>query len=292
MLRSMTGFGDARGAVEGVEFVVEIRSVNNRYLKVSIRLPDGFSSIESDLESSLRSRLHRGSVTLTVRMKVLGEQGACDVNTAALSRYLEQLRPVVTDPNPMLRIDLGSLLQLPGVCIPPNDELCAKMQQDLRKVIEAATDKLVEMRQDEGEVIAAELKASCDDIEETLSEIARRAPEVVLNYHDRLTSRVAELTNAAQIKLDQDVLAREVAIFADRSDITEEINRLKAHLNQFRRQLESSDPVGRKLDFIAQEMLREANTIGSKGNDSEITKAVVEVKTSVDRIKEQVQNVE
>ena len=158
--------------------------------------------------------------------------------------------------------------------------------------IEQVLDSLLDMRVSEGKVLEAELLGRCQDISANLNIIARRAPGVLTEYRDRLASRVEELIGSGRISVDEDIIAREVAIFAERSDIAEEINRLEGHLNQFRQAAELPKPSGRKLDFIAQEMLREANTIASKSNDSQIAQGVVEIKTAVDRIKEQAANVE
>ncbi|MFB3891479.1 MAG: YicC/YloC family endoribonuclease [Phycisphaerae bacterium] len=293
MLRSMTGFGSAQGRVEGVEYAVEVRSVNNRYFKAVIKLPENWAKAESEVEKLLRAKVYRGTATLTVRMKIPDERAAYRVNTAALSNYLEQIRPVEIEANPMLRVDLGALLLLPGVCEPPElDELLARTTEGLMALIERAIDALVQMRQREGQLIKADLNAQCEQIEKSLLVAVARSPLVVKDYQQRLAARVAELTNAGQIDIDAEPLAREVAIFAERCDIAEEIARLTGHLKHFRAAMASPEPGGRKLDFLAQEMLREANTIGSKANDAETARAVVDMKTAIDRIKEQVQNVE
>ena len=293
MLRSMTGFGSAKGKADGVEYDVEIRAVNHRYFKASIKLPEAWSSAETDVEARLRRDIQRGSVTVSVRMKVADEQAAYHVNMAALARYVDQLRELEVDGNLTMRIDLGSLLQLPGVCEPPAlEDLCVKTHAALMALIDEAVKGLIAMRQREGEALQTDLLANCDMIDEHLASVAERSPLVVSDYHERLHQRVAELAEAGKISLDADVLTREVAIFAERCDVAEEINRLGGHLDQFRKTVNSSEASGRKLDFIAQELLREANTIGSKANDTEIARAVVDIKTAVDRIKEQVQNVE
>ena len=221
------------------------------------------------------------------------DQAAYRVNTAALTRYLDQLREVESDANPTMRIDLGSLLQLPGVCEPPAlEDICEKTQAGLMALVDQAVANAAEMRRVEGESLVADMAGNCDVVGENLEKVVERAPTVVQEYHERLRQRVEELTRAGQVNLDKDTLAREVAVFAERCDVAEEISRLREHLKQFRKTMSAGENTGRKLDFIAQEMLREANTIGSKGNDSQIAQAVVEIKTGIDRIKEQVQNVE
>ena len=293
MLRSMTGFGAASGQVQGAEYAVEIRSVNNRYLKIAMRIPESLQSLETKIEQTLRTRLQRGSITLVVRMKLPDDQAAWQVNATALLNYLDQLRPLEVEANPMLRLDLGSLLQLPGVCTPPPpEELVERTAEGLLALIEEATEALMKMRQQEGLIILEDLRANVRIIETKLAGISTRSDEVVQLYHKRLTERVEELVARAQIKIDEESLAREVAIFSERSDIAEEISRLTAHLGEFLRTCQTSEPIGRKLDFVAQEMLREANTIASKASDADIALAVVDIKTAIDRIKDQAANAE
>lgn len=293
MLSSMTGFGSACGQVEGVEFTVELRSVNNRYLKVSHRLPEGLHVLESPIEAKVRDRIHRGTVSVAVRMKVPDDQAVYRVNRSALNSYLDQLHEAELEANPQLRVDLAAILQLPGVCVPPPiEELAEKTADGLLALLDEALDALGQMRRTEGKTIVADLTAQADRISELLEIIASRTDEVVKLYHERLTQRVGELTAQAKLHLDGETLAREVALFAERSDIAEEISRLRAHLGEFRKLLDGDEAVGRKLDFMAQEMLREANTIASKASDADIARQVVDIKTAVDRIKEQAANVE
>lgn len=293
MLCSMTGFGSAQGKVQSVEYAVEVRSVNSRYLKTVVKLPESFSAIEGEVDKFLRQRFGRGSIVLTVRMRVSDDQAAYHVNAAALANYIDQLKPLEIEANPMLRIDLGSLLQLPGVCQPPSlDELCRETYSGLMELIAKALEGLIEMRQQEGQAIKTELLKYCNQIEQKLSAVEARAPNVIRDYQERLLARVEELTHMGNLQIDKDSLAREVAIFAERCDIAEELARLGGHVEQFRQALSADEPVGRKLDFITQEMLREANAIASKANDTDIARAVVDTKTAIDRIKEQVQNLQ
>ena len=292
MLRSMTGFGSAGGQVEGVEFSVEIRSVNNRYYKGLIKLPEFLSKLEAD-DKKVRQRITRGSVTVSVRCRLPESKAAWRVNTGALSSYVQQLRMVEMNQQAGLRIDLGSLLQLPGVTEPPDlEELAESLRPGLMDLLDEAISALAEMRQSEGAGLAEELLSQCQSIDDNRARVAERSDDVVKLYQDRLTTRVQELTHRGNVSIDEEALAREIAIFADRSDIAEELQRLEAHVGQFRQTVAEVEPAGRKLDFIAQEMLREANTMGSKCNDAEISQMVVDMKTAIDRIKEQVQNVE
>ncbi len=291
---SMTGFGQASREVAGFLVTVEVRTVNSRYYKATIRVPDAWSALEANIEQRLREKIYRGSVYVKGRMKATSAEGAAEVNVAALERYLEQIEIIRPDQTDVaLSVDLASLLQLPGVCEPPEgEEFLRKLQPGLMDVVDEALAAVVDMRTKEGESIVSDLLACCDTIEAKAAEMAELAPRVAEHYYERLKKRVEKLIASARLELDSNDLIKEVALFADRSDIAEELSRLGSHLAQFRTALDGEEHPGRKLDFIAQEMLREANTIGSKANDVDITQAVVETKTAVDRIKEQVQNVE
>jgi uncharacterized protein (TIGR00255 family) len=293
MLRSMTGYGSAHGLVEGVEFTVEVRGVNNRYLKPAIKMPECWSALETEIESALRRHVSRGTIALTVRAKLPEEQAAHRVNATALSSYLQQIKAMEVDANPTLRIDLGTLLSLPGVCEPPPmEELCERTKAGLLALVEKALGSLDVMRHREGATLGKELAAHCKGILKHAKAVKKRSPRVVEDYRDRLVDRVRELTGSGKVAVDPDSLAREIAMFAERADVAEELSRLQSHVEQFLSAAGSPQPAGRKLDFIAQEMLREANTVASKANDAEIAHAAVEMKTAIDRIKEQVQNVE
>ena len=293
MINSMTGYGEARIHVDEVSYRLEIRSLNNKYFKASIKLPELFQHLESDVEKLLRSRLGRGSITFSLRIKDESPAAAYELNRAALQQYISQLEPL-TDGNGAVRIDIGQLLELPGVCQPPEaDEATRNAQSELiTKLSSEAIEKLIVMRQVEGKALLADLNTQCDILRRSLSEIRERSPKVVKDYHERLRGRVQELLHGGQIELDAEVLAREVAVFAERCDLNEEIARLDSHLEHFAELCAAPEESGRKLEFITQEMLREANTIGSKANDAEIARRIVMMKAAIDRIKEQVQNIE
>ena len=297
MIRSMTGFGSATTQAGGVEFTAELRSLNNRYFKASVRLPEELAGMEASLESALRKRVSRGSFTLNVRARVTAEATTPVIHDAALLSYLEHLKTVRSKmQDQSVQIDLTQLLALPGVLQAATDErtLLQSGRQAVPKLLDEALGHLIEMRTVEGRAVAADLLDQRDHIRGQMAIIAERAPKVVNEYHDKLTARVNELMAKAKLKVDENDLIREVAVFADRADISEELSRMNGHLDQLGEMIEAGsaeEPAGRTLDFISQEMLREANTIGSKSNDTAISRAVVEVKSRIDRIKEQVQNV-
>lgn len=295
----MTGFGDASEQVDGVFYCVELRSLNNRYYKASIRLPDEIASLEAELDSLLRRRLNRGSITLAVKTRDTRAHAVPQIDDSVLTEYLghlEKLRAKALGNGHSLNIDLTALLALPGVLQPHRDDqpLLDQARPVVMRLTERACDKLTGMRVTEGRSIAEDLAKQREVIDRLLAGVAQRAPQVIDVYHQKLRSRIDELLARAQLAIDQTDLTREVAIFAERADISEEVSRMTAHMEQFEQIIEASggEPAGRTLDFLAQELLREANTIASKSNDAQISRDIVEIKGAIDRIKEQVQNVE
>lgn len=292
MILSMTGYGDAQHMEDGVGYTLEIRSLNNRYLKPSIKLPEHLQFLEAEVDKLLRTRLVRGSLNYTLRVRDTSSQAAYEINVAALQSYLNQLNSVhSTGP---VSVDLATVLALPGVCQPPEMDEAQRDRQwkIVFSLTNDALDKLISMRAEEGRALREDLLNHTAAIRRELAVIAERSPVVVAEYLKRLTQRVNELVGQAKLQLAEQDLAKEVALFAERSDVSEEIARLKSHLDQFDKLCDSKQHAGRKLDFLAQEMLREANTIGSKSNDNEIARHIVEIKAAIDRLKEQVQNVE
>jgi uncharacterized protein (TIGR00255 family) len=293
MIVSMTGFGDAVAEKSGTHYAIEIRSLNNRFFKAVIKTPDSLSGLEPELETLLREQLGRGSVTYILKMRSDSAEAAYKINTQALKAYIEQLQAVMGIDG-VLKLDVGSLLTLPGVCQEPRDDTDEMERHGpiVRELTVKAILKLNAMRKREGEALFNDLMKHAKVISSNLSEIAKRAPSVVEEYHKRLAQRVNQLVQKAELKVDERDLIKEVAVFAERADISEEIQRLTSHLEAFETACRTGEHPGRKLDFITQEMLREANTIASKANDADIGRRVVDIKGAIDRLKEQVQNVE
>jgi uncharacterized protein (TIGR00255 family) len=292
MILSMTGYGEVQHSDDGVSYVLELRSLNNRYFKASIKLPESLSVFESEVEKLLRTRLSRGSVTFNLRIRDTRAEAAQEINVAAVESYVKQLGKLST--SVPVQIDLAVILALPGVCQPPGLDEAERERQ--WKVLESMTvevmNRLIEMRRVEGKVLRDDLVTQCTQIRKHLAAIAERSPVVLKEYHQRLLNRANELLNEAKLQLQLDDVKREVALYAERCDINEEISRLGSHLDQFEKLCDSRELAGRKLDFLAQELLRETNTIGSKANDAAIAHHIVEIKGAIDRLKEQVQNVE
>jgi uncharacterized protein (TIGR00255 family) len=292
----MTGFGEASREEGGAHYFVEVRSINAKYFKSVLRLPDDLQALEAELDSSLRRRLIRGTVTLTIKCTDTSGDAAHVINAEALERYVEQAQRAPSVSDGRVGFDLGSLLGLPGVLQPPSDDerRLERARAAVGGLLDKACGQLIERRRREGELLLSELEDLATAIESRLAKVRERAPEVVEAYNERLRTRVETMLADANLAVEPQDLVREVAVFAEKSDIAEEIQRLSGHVAQFRELIGApdDDPVGRTLDFLAQEMLREANTIGSKCNDAEISREIVEIKGAIDRIKEQVQNVE
>lgn len=292
MIRSMTGFGEARLEQDGQLYHLELRSVNHRYFKTALRLPEEYGFLEAELEQLLRRRLARGSISVRLYIRDLSASAAQDLNLAAIRHYVAQLRAI--EPVAGQTIDLAVLAALPGVCQP--HELTTQERQQVSRVVRRLADEalthLVQMREVEGRALAEDLRQHCGVVRAALERIRQRAPAVVREYRDRLLARVQELIAGSSVRLAEPDILKEVAVYADRSDISEELSRMASHLDQFETCMAGPEPSGRKLEFIAQELLREANTAGSKAGDAQIAQSIIEIKSAIDRIKEQVQNVE
>ncbi|HEV3262079.1 MAG TPA: YicC/YloC family endoribonuclease [Gemmataceae bacterium] len=297
MLLSMTGYGEARYQSETLSLTIELRSLNNRYLKVSVRASEPYHLLEPEFEKVIRRTVRRG--TVQVHMRLDRQYAAQDyrVNTTALRSYLDQLRAVHQELGlapQAAAAHLGHMLALPGV-VPEPGAASLSLDDDwpaIERVLEQALGRLQTMRQEEGRAMGQELLQLRDHIGRELSEIRRRAPTVAVAYRDRLHERVRGLLAELDVEIDRSDLIKEVSIFAERSDIAEEVVRLASHLDQFQEILKEPESPGRKLEFLTQEMFREANTIGSKAGDVDISRRVVEIKGTLEKIRELIQNVE
>lgn len=294
----MTGYGEARGQTDAFDVQVEIRAVNNRFLKIVVRAPDPFSSYELELERLIRKTIRRGSLTVQIRVDRWEERRETALNVDVLKSYVGQIR----DLGQRLSLDaaavaamIGQALHLPGVA-PEADSVGTRSDDDwglLEPIVAQAVDRLQEMRREEGRRMAEELLALRGRIAFELQFIRQRAPQVIADYRERLQARIREFLGQNQVEWETPDLLREVAVFADRCDISEELVRMDSHLDQFRDVVETeTDSPGRKLEFLVQEMGRETNTIGSKASDTQIARHVVEIKANLERIRELVQNVE
>lgn len=294
MLASMTGFTRASVTNNNITYNLEIRSLNGKYFKSTIKLPEQLACYEPKIEQILRENLIRGSIVFSLRLRDNSETASLEVNSGAVKGYLQALKQIVHEHKEHpITIDLSNLLMLPGVCQYPEPDV-ARLEQELQIITDLtnqALKQLWNMRYQEGQTIKLDLAKHCQNIEVALNDIKECAPQVIQDYAQRLRQRVGKLLSEAEVELDKESLIREVAIFAERADINEELSRLASHLAQFQTVIEGKEHAGRTLEFLAQEMLRETNTIGSKANNAKIALRVVEIKGHIDRIKEQVMNV-
>lgn len=290
----MTGHGEGQCRRNSTSVSVELRTVNNRYLKISTRTPEGYNALDSQIEGMVRKCIRRGTIQVTVRVDRELTAEDFRLNEAVISGYRQQLEAIYDELHINDSIHLEALLSLPGV-VDERSSHSAEAQQEWPLVEEAliqALDGLSKMREEEGKAMAADLSENCQAIATELDAIEKQAPKVTAGYEKRLTERLNQMLAEFDVRIDASDVVREVGMFADRADISEEAVRLRSHLEQFDSVMSAGDSVGRKLDFLSQEMFRETNTIGSKANDAEIARHVIEIKSAIERMREMIQNVE
>jgi uncharacterized protein (TIGR00255 family) len=296
VLCSMTGYGDASYQSDDLQVVVELRAVNNRYLKVTLRAGEPYNLLEAEFEKVVRRTIRRGAIQVHLRCQRKQSPQDFQINVVALRSYLDQLNAVCQElslPDRGASL-LSQALTLPGV-VPEPATSGFRMDEEwpvLERVLEQAVGRLQVMRLEEGKAMAQELLQYRDQIGAELEQIRQRTPQVAVLYRDRLLDRVRGLLSELDVKIDRTDLIKEVSVYAERSDVAEEVVRLASHLDQFQEVFKEPESAGRKLEFLTQEMGREANTIGSKASDVEISRRVVEIKSTLEKIRELVQNIE
>ncbi|MBL9124018.1 MAG: YicC family protein [Planctomycetaceae bacterium] len=294
MLLSMTGFGESHHQETGLAVGVEVRTINSRYFKLTVRSSEVYAPLEAEIETIVRQHVKRGTVQVSLRVDRAHSADHYRLNETALAAYRDQLERVRQQWKLTSPLQLEALLQLPGVV-----EESALHWSDadadwphIKRTLAEALERLSKMRLDEGAAMAADLRANAAAIGRELESIAERAPLIGEAYRTRLTERLERVLAEYQQSLDPGDLIKEVSIYAERTDISEEIVRLRSHLAQFDVMLGEAESSGRKLEFLTQEMFREANTIGSKANDVQIARHVIEIKAAIERIREMIQNIE
>lgn len=292
MALSMTGFGRGEVTTEVGTIVVEMKTVNHRYLDIAIRAPKEFNSLEENMRGVIRQALARGRVDVFVRFTPSLEQApTVTVNLALAKAYLAQVQVLQEEVELQGQLTPRELLELPQVVRLDEPVLDPELLQvPLVEVTQAALARLTEMREQEGWRLVSDMRERLATLTELLAAVAERSPEVVTEYRQKLTQRLQDMLPEGM--LDEARLAQEVALLADRACITEEIVRLRSHFAQFEALLGREEAIGRQLDFLVQEMNREINTIGSKANDAKIARLVVEMKSELEKIREQTQNIE
>lgn len=291
---SMTGFGESHRQEADTAVSVEVRTINNRYLKISIRTSDGYGTLEPQIEAAVRESVRRGTIQVNVRVDRAKSAEDFRIDTRVLDSYRSQLDAVYQRWGVTQSVPLDNLLLLPGVV----DECKAGRANAadrwplIETTLNEALDSLQRMRSEEGRAMAADLRENGRTAADCLEEIQRRAPLVADAYRTRLEERLKRVLAEVDVKFDPSDVIKEVGLFAERSDISEEIVRLRSHLEQFVSVVDAAESSGRKLEFLTQEMFREVNTIGSKANDVEISRQVIEIKGAIERIREMIQNIE
>lgn len=292
MLLSMTGYGEGRAQRDDLSIAVEVRAVNNRFLKINLRCPDAYHVLEAEIEKAVRGRVKRGALQIQLQLRRQPRPEDFQLNHFALKTYATQLRRLGQE----LGADfpLAAALGLPGVVAEPESKAVSPLDDwpTLAPALEAALNNLQAMRAEEGQAMAAELKQHAGDLAAALAMVKTRTPQVVASHRERLKEKIGALLREQGLEPDGAALIREVALFGERTDVAEEIVRLESHIAQFGEMLREKESPGRKLDFLIQEMVRETNTIGSKGNDLEIARHVVEMKSTLEKMRELIQNVE
>ena len=297
MIRSMTGFGRGEYSDEISKVTVEIKSVNHRYLDIYVKMPRRYSFAEETIKSAIKERLHRGKVEVSVSVDNIGKSDSdVRLDKELAARYYSVLSELKDsfDFGEDSRVSLSLLSKMPDVIVTtPAAEDEEAMIKRLLGATSKALDDFCSMREAEGEKLAADLSARADTIQQIRDRIDKRAPEIEKEYAAKFKARVEEILGGVY-EVPEERIALEAAIFADKANITEELVRLGSHISQLRKFLQSDgrEAVGKKIDFLIQEMNREANTIGSKSNDREITSSMLDLKAEIEKVREQVQNIE
>ena len=292
MVKSMTGYGRAVETVDGREITVEIRSVNNRYLDCSVKLPRLYAFAEDALKQRVRQSVSRGKVDVYVTVNVTQSNHVkISLNRPLLEGYLQAMRTAVADYGVKDDISVTALTSMPDVLVVEKEAEDEKqMTQALLSVTEKALEAYNAMRLTEGRALEEDLRRKGKNILALVEKVEQRSPITVAEYRARLTAKMEEVLESTAV--DETRILTEAAIFADKIAVDEETVRLRSHLAQLDTMLDAREPVGRKLDFLMQEMNREANTIGSKGNDIQQARTVVDIKAELEKIREQIQNIE
>jgi len=293
MIRSMTGYGEAEKEVAGFSLRVELRSLNHRFLDISLKLPQELSSYEELIRGEVKKRISRGRIDIFVSLKpISGKVLTLEVNEEAVREVADSLKKLKKEAKLSGKVDINTILRLPGLIElkPKKLEGSDELKKAVEETLSSALSLLEEARVREGEALSQAIATSITKIEEEVKGIEEEAPKIQEELYQKLKERLSVL--APEVSLDEKRLFEEAVYYTDRFDITEELTRLKAHLAEMRRLLSATEPVGRKLDFLIQELNRETNTLGSKVKKLEFTKGVLSIKSEIEKIREQAQNIE
>lgn len=291
MIKSMTGYGRAKLSKDDREYQIEIKSVNHRYLDISVRIPKQLSYLEETIKKEIAKKVKRGKIDVFVTFENNSLEGKeIKINTELAKAYIDELKKLAEKENILSDIQVTEISKYPDVLNIQSSQDDEKITEEVLEAITIATDNLVQMRETEGNKISEDLLKRLNIINKKVEEIAKLSTGLIEEYVVKLEERINEILKNQEI--DKTRLAQEVVIYADKCSIEEEVTRLNSHISQFKNLLNSNEAIGKKLDFIIQEMNRETNTIGSKANNLEITNGVIDIKTEIENIREQVQNIE
>ncbi|CDB31683.1 yicC domain protein [Clostridium sp. CAG:575] len=292
-MKSMTGYGKSILAKEKREYQVEIKTVNHRYLDISIKMPKILSYLEEQIKKEISSKIKRGKVDVFITFENNSEEGKnIKINKELAKVYINELRQLADEENLTKEIPVMEIAKLPDILSIKIDQEDEKIKQEMLEAVSNATESLNQMKKIEGDKIGQDLNRRIDKIESKIEEISKKSTGLIEEYVVKLEKRIQEILKTEEI--DKSRIAQEVVIYADKCSIEEEITRMKSHIYQFRTLISSdtAETIGKKLDFIIQEMNRETNTIGSKSNSLDITNGVIDIKTELEDIREQIQNIE
>lgn len=291
MIKSMTGYGKANLEKNERRYQIEIKSVNHRYLDISVKMPRQLSYLEEPIKKAIGNKVKRGKVDVFVTFENNSLEGQeIKINTELASAYIKELKKLAESENILADIQVNDIARYPDVLNIKNSQDDEIIKEELMETLQIAIDNLIEMRQVEGIKMAEDIIGRIDYIQGKVKEISQLSTGLIEEYVVKLEERLKQILKGQEI--DQARLAQEVVIYADKCSVEEEVTRLNSHISQFHSLINSSEPIGKKLDFIIQEMNRETNTIGSKANNLEITDRVIDLKTQIENIREQIQNIE
>ncbi len=291
MIKSMTGYGKANLSKNLREYQIEIKSVNHRYLDISVKMPRKLSYLEEVIKKEISTKVKRGKIDVFITFENNSAEGKeININAELAKMYIDQLKELAEKENILADIQVTEISKFPDVLNIQNNQEDETIKDELLEVTKNAVENLVQMRQVEGKQIATDLLERLENIQTKVNEISKLSTGLIEEYIVKLEERIKQILKDQEI--DQSRLAQEVVIYADKCSIQEEVTRLNSHISQFKTMLDSDEAIGKKLDFIIQEMNRETNTIGSKANNLDITNSVIDMKTEIENIREQVQNIE
>lgn len=288
----MTGYGKQNLSVEGREYQIEIKSVNHRYLDINVKIPKAISYLEETIKKEISNKIKRGKIDVFVSFENNSEEGRkIEINKQLAKLYIEQLKELAQEEKIESNIEVMDIAKIPDVLTIKVDEENSKIKDEIKQVTQGAVTRILEMKNIEGEKISQDLLQRIRNIQSKIVEISAKSTGLIEEYVVKLEKRIKEILKTEE--LDKSRLAQEVVIYADKCSIEEEVTRLESHIYQFRNLISNNnETIGKKLDFLIQEMNRETNTIGSKANNLEITNGVIDIKTELEDIREQIQNIE